>query len=123
MRSVIEVSACLIVVTIMCYLGIDYVKMNMQVSKVNEAVQYVGDYIEVHGKMESNNTIDSATIEQVRKYMNNYNMSADYEYDSDTDDYYYFKMSTKYTIGSNFTNIKKQHSYEQIVRVAKPINA
>ena len=122
MRSVIEVSACLIVVTIMCYLGIDYVKMNMQVSKVNEAVQYVGDYIEVHGKVEGNNKIDSTTVAQVQKYMSNYNMTANYEYDCDTDDYYYFKMSMNYTIGSNFMNIKKQHLYEQLVRVAKPIN-
>lgn len=123
MRSIIEVSACLIVVTIMCYLGIDYVKMNMQVSKVNETVQYVGDYIEIHGKVENNNTIDSTTIAQVQKYMNNYNISANYEYDCDTDDYYYFKMSMNYTIGSNFMNIKKQHLYEQIVRVPKLINA
>ncbi len=115
-------SACLIVVTIMCYLGIDYVKMNMQVSKVNEAVQYASDYIEVHGKVENNKEIDSTTIAQVQKYMNNYNMSAQYVYDGDTENYYYFKMSTKYTIGSNFMNIKKQHSYEQLVRVAKPIN-
>ena len=58
MRSIIEVSAYVIIITIMCYLGIDYVRMNMQVMDMNEAVRYVENYIEINATMDNTYEID-----------------------------------------------------------------
>ena len=96
MRSIIEVSAYVIIITIMCYLGIDYVRMNMQVMDMNEAVRYVENYIEVNATMDNTYEIDKKTLSEVNAYMEKRGLIPEFVYEGDTDDYSYFKMITDY---------------------------
>lgn len=102
MRSIIEVSAYVIIITIMCYLGIDYVRMNMQVMDMNEAVRYVENYIEINATMDNTYEIDQKTLSEVNAYMEKRGLIPEFVYEGDTDDYSYFKMITDYNMGSLF---------------------
>ena len=119
MRSIIEVSAYVIIITIMCYLGIDYVRMNMQVMVMNEAVRYVENYIEVNATMDNTYEIDKKTLSEVNAYMEKRGLIPEFVYEGDTDDYSYFKMITDYNMGSLFFNVKNKHTYKGIVRIPK----
>jgi hypothetical protein len=119
MRSIIEVSAYVIIITIMCYLGIDYVRMNMQVMDMNEAVRYVENYIEVNATMDNTYEIDKKTLSEVNAYMEKRGLIPEFVYEGDTDDYSYFKMITDYNMGSLFFNVKNKHTYKGIVRIPK----
>lgn len=119
MRSIIEVSAYVIIITIMCYLGIDYVRMNMQVMDMNEAVRYVENYIEVNAAMDNTYEIDKKTLSEVNAYMEKRGLIPEFVYEGDTDDYSYFKMITDYNMGSLFFNVKNKHTYKGIVRIPK----
>lgn len=119
MRSIIEVSAYVIIITIMCYLGIDYVRMNMQVMDMNEAVRYVENYIEVNATMYNTYEIDKKTLSEVNAYMEKRGLIPEFVYEGDTDDYSYFKMITDYNMGSLFFNVKNKHTYKGIVRIPK----
>lgn len=119
MRSIIEVSAYVIIITIMCYLGIDYVRMNMQVTDMNEAVRYVENYIEVNATMDNAYEIDKKTLSEVNAYMEKRGLIPEFVYEGDTDDYSYFKMITDYNMGSLFFNVKNKHTYKGIVRIPK----
>lgn len=119
MRSIIEVSAYVIIITIMCYLGIDYVRMNMQVMDMNEAIRYAENYIEVNAAVEDTYEIDKKTLSEVNAYMEKRGLISEFVYECDTDDYSYFNMITNYNMGSLFFNIKNKHTYKGIVRVPK----
>ena len=119
MRSIIEVSAYVIIITIMCYLGIDYVRMNMQVMDMNEAVRYVENYIEVNATMDNTYEIDKKTLSEVNAYMEKRGLIPEFVYEGDTDDYNYFKMITDYNMGSLFFKVKNKHTYKGIVRIPK----
>ena len=119
MRSIIEVSAYVIIITIMCYLGIDYVRMNMQVMDMNEAVRSVENYIEVNATMDNTYEIDKKTLSEVNAYMEKRGLIPEFVYEGDTDDYSYFKMITDYNMGSLFFNVKNKHTYKGIVRIPK----
>lgn len=119
MRSIIEVSAYVIIITIMCYLGIDYVRMNMQVMDMNEAVRYVENYIEINATMDNTYEIDQKTLSEVNAYMEKRGLIPEFVYEGDTDDYSYFKMITDYNMGSLFFNVKNKHIYKGIVRIPK----
>lgn len=122
MRSIIEVSAYVIIITIMCYLGIDYVRMNMQVMDMNEAIRYVENYIEVNATMDNTYEIDEKTLSEVNAYMEKRGLIPEFVYEGDTDDYSYFKMITDYNMGSLFLNVKNKHTYKGIVRIPKMEN-
>ena len=119
MRSIIEVSAYVIIITIICYLGIDYVRMNMQVMDMNEAVRYVENYIEDNATMDNTYEIDKKTLSEVNAYMEKRGLIPEFVYEGDTDDYSYFKMITDYNMGSLFFNVKNKHTYKGIVRIPK----
>ena len=119
MRSIIEVSAYVIIITIMCYLGIDYVRMNMQVMDMNEVVRYVENYIEVNATMDNTYEIDKKTLSEVNAYLEKRGLIPEFVYEGDTDDYSYFKMITDYNMGSLFFNVKNKHTYKGIVRIPK----
>ena len=81
MRSIIEVSAYVIIITIMCYLGIDYVRMNMQVMDMNEAVRYVENYIEINATMDNTYEIDQKTLSEVNAYMEKRGLIPEFVYE------------------------------------------
>lgn len=55
MKIVLESSIYAIFLAIICFISCDLIMMNMKVSKVNEDVQYVENYIEAYGTAETEN--------------------------------------------------------------------
>ena len=55
MKIVLESSIYAIFIAIICFISCDLIMMNMKVSKVNEDVQYVENYIEAYGTAETEN--------------------------------------------------------------------
>lgn len=122
MKSILETSVYLLIAAFICYIGIDFVSINMKVSKINEISQYMRDYIEVYGKAEidvnGSYIIDSNTISAIRDKAQENNMMIEYEYTSSTEDYIYYDLYVSYNLRLSVLGFQKNHVYNSLVRVA-----
>lgn len=122
MKSILETSVYLLIASFICYIGIDFVSINMKVSKINEISQYMRDYIEIYGKAEidadGSYIIDSNTISAVRDKAQKNNMVIAYEYASSTEDYIYYDLYVSYNLRLSVLGFEKSHMCNSLVRVA-----
>ena len=117
MKIIIENSAYLIVMAIICLLSIDFISMNINVSHINETEQYIEDYIEMYGQCQEDNSLDKSTIAEVQNYLCKRNMKFGYEYKTKTDKYAYYGISVEYELSSRVFGIKKSDTFDGLVRV------
>lgn len=118
MRSVLEASFYLLLITVMCYLGIDFVQMNQKVSCVNEVQQYIKDYIEIYGESQSENVLDSDTLDAVREKAEENGMKFSCTYAGKTSQYVYYDFWLEYQLGTAFFKMKKTHVSKGFARTA-----
>lgn len=119
MKSILETSLYLIVLVIITLISIDFITMNISVSKANEKEQYIQHMIEIYGKSEENHQLDSETIDKVKAELGGIDTLFDYEYMDSTETYDYYKIYLKYGIQSNVFKIQKLHTFYGIVRLDK----
>lgn len=117
MKSIIENSVYLVIMTLIALISIDFVSMNMGVSKVNELEQYIEEYIEIYGECEADNSMDNATFTTVSNLAQDNGTELTYEYVSKTEKYAYYKIHLSYGLRSRIFNLGKTHSYDGLVRV------
>lgn len=122
MKSILETSVYLLLAALICYIGIDFVSMNMRVTKVNEVSQYVRDYIEIYGQAEKNADgsyrIDDSTIAAISDKAQENNMTIQYEYTSSTENYIYYDLYIAYDLKMPVFGFQKNHVCNNLVRVA-----
>lgn len=53
MKSIIEMSVYIFLMTLMCFVSLQFIKMNQSVSRVNEISSYIESYIEAKGVCET----------------------------------------------------------------------
>ncbi len=118
MKAIFETSVYLIIMTIICLFSVDFVAMNVGVSKVSHTEQYIEEYIEVSAKNAPGNTIDETTVNAVKEYVSSAGLEFDYEYVTSTSTYKYYKVKLIYSLNSRIFNLGKKHSFDGMVRVA-----
>lgn len=123
MKSIVETSFYLLLLTIICYINIDFVMMNQQVSRVNELEQYIEDYIEVHGSVHSGNQLDEKTWTAVKQKAADYGMKLTYAHVAATQMYTYFNIQLEYTMKAGLFKMEKTHTYRGLARVGQSVNA
>lgn len=123
MKSTIESSVYCVIIVIACYLFIGFVRMNMDVNKVNEVTKYVQDYMEVHGKSTGDDStgyaLDQTVLDQINAHTGRFGMSATVTYDTATENYVYYKLQVSYGLKMPFLKINSSHTYDAIARTAK----
>lgn len=118
MKVIIENSAYLLVMSLICLLSIDFIMMNMRISKVNEVEQYIEDYIEIYGEVQENNSLDESLISSIADTALKNDMTFDYEYQTQTETHAYYRIHIAYSLKSSVFRLGKTHQYEGMVRVA-----
>jgi len=119
MKSILETSMYLIVMVIITLISIDFITINISVSKANEKEQYIENIIEIYGKSEENHQIDNQTIEKVKAELGGNDTVFHYEYVDSTKNYDYYKIALQYGITSRVFKINKNHTFNGIVRVGR----
>lgn len=126
MKNVIEASIYLIIMTLICYISLDFILMNQRVSKINEVTQYIEDYIEIHGSAkiiaaedEGSVTyeIDETTLQQLQEHAKENSMEFSYDYENKTSDHVYFNIYLKYTLSTSIFKMQRPHVYHGYGRI------
>lgn len=117
MKSILESSIYLILMSMICLFSMDFVGMNMCISNVGQIEQYVEDYIELNGIRLEDNSLDDETINAVNKTVSDKGMSFSYTYMDSTYSHAYYKIQLKYKVKSLFFNMGKTHTFDGIARV------
>jgi uncharacterized protein YxeA len=122
MKSILETSIYLVVMTLICLIGIDFVIMNKQVTKANELVQYAKDYIEIYGQdvraADGSTAIkmDEHTLQVLSEKAQSNHMMFSYVYEGQTDCYVYWKINMEYQMETLLFHMTKNHAYSCFVR-------
>jgi len=116
-KSILESSIYLIIMSLICLLSIDFVSMNMSVSKVGEIEQYIENYIELYGENQENNTLDEATVLAINEKLKGMGMIFTYEYMSSTESHAYYNIYLTYNIKSRVFKFQKKHTFDGLARV------
>lgn len=119
MKSVMEASIYLIVMTFICLLSIDYITINKSLSKANETQQYIKNTVELYGKSTSAHNISKEALERAKDIASEKNAECDFEYFDSTDSYDYYKMSMVFPVKSGFFKIDGKHTYKGLVKVER----
>lgn len=119
MKTIIENSAYLIIMVLICLLSIDFISMNLRISKVSEVEQYIEDYIEIYGEYQENHQLEDATISVVQGIAADNQLGFTYEYVNQSEKYAYYKIHIRYSLGSLVFRIGKTHTYDGLVRIEK----
>lgn len=118
MKGIFETSVYLIIMTIICLISIDFVCMNISVSKVSHTEKYIEEYIEAVATNGADNTIDAQTIANVKEYLSSKNIGFSYEYVSSTESNKYYRIALEYSLDSRMFQLGKKHTYDGMVAIA-----
>lgn len=119
MKSILETSMYLILMTLICVLSINYIIANRQVNSVNNTACFIKDFVEINGKWEydeqSSYCLSKETLERIKEYMGE-NMQFEYTYAATTEGYIYFNACLYYEMSIPCFNISKKHPYKMLIR-------
>lgn len=119
MKSILETAAYLIVMAIIVFASLDFITMNMSVTKVNEVEKYIENCIELYGESTEDNELTPDTLAKVNDVTNDYGMSFSYEYAASTETYDYYKIYLGYSLKSRMFRVGKSQTYDGLVRVVR----
>lgn len=123
MKSILETSVYLFLAAIICYVGIEFVSMNMKVSRVNEVSQYLSDYVEMYGKSQTdeqgNISLDSDTYAKLCENAQKNQIEAECVYYSETEQYIYYDMQLSYNLEIPLIGFCKKHCVNRLVRAGR----
>lgn len=121
MKSIIETSLYLVLAAFICYIGIDFVSMNMRVSKINETAQYLSDYVEICGNsvktQDEEYALDEETLSMIEENAKKNNMKITCDYVNSTENYAYYNINIEYVLTASVIGMTKTHSYKSMTRV------
>ena len=85
MKNIIETSCYLLIMTIICYISLEFIIMNTEIADVGKMQQYVSHYIEIYGKTQKNNDeLDSAVFDTICNAAKDRGMSVTCQYETQT---------------------------------------
>lgn len=93
MKNIIETSCYLLIMTIICYISLEFIIMNTEIADVGKMQQYVSHYIEIYGKTQKNNDeLDSAVFDTICNAAKDRGMSVTCQYETQTENYKYYRV-------------------------------
>lgn len=119
MKTILETAAYLIVMVLIVLTSLDFITMNMSVTKVNETNRYIENCIELYGESTGSKELTKETIDTVNEIADDYGMSFSYEYASSTEAYDYYKIHMGYSLKSRMFRVGRSQTYDGLVKVAR----
>lgn len=128
MKGILESSCYLLLMTIICYISLEFVMMNTRVSDIRSVQQYAAHFIEMYGRAESAGEIladsqddnihklDGNTYKKLEEYVGNEDMRFECSYVNKTEDYVYYRVCISGNIGVRLFNLEKEYTAESLVR-------
>ncbi len=109
MKSIIESSVYLIIMSIICIISLDFIFINKSICKGQELQQYIRDTILIYGESSSTHTIDDNTCQKINTLAEQYNSTVDISYFDTVNEHDYFNITIMYPVKSGIFNIKGLH--------------
>ena len=126
MKSIIDVSVYIIVITIMCFISLDFILINKYISEKQKTIDYIKDYVELYGT-----SVDTGKAEHgqgkiyelgtevhnaVSAMADKKDIDIDVTYEDSTSRYYYYKMDASYYIRSGILGLNKKLNSSVLIR-------
>jgi hypothetical protein len=123
-KSIIDVSVYIIVMTLMCFISLDFILINKDLNRKQDAIEYISSYVEIYGtgtelETEDGNktyVLDENVMKTVQDIAADRNMQVDITYQETTENYRYYRMVTSYRIHSGMLGIDKKQTSVCLVR-------
>lgn len=126
MKSVIDVSVYIIVMTIMCFISLDFILINRDISEKQKTIDYIKDYVELYGtSMDSGKAeagrgkiyaLSSDVWDSINDIAHKNGIDITVTYEDETDRYYYYNMSASYNIQGRILGINKVQKSRVYIR-------
>lgn len=117
MKNIIETSCYLLIMTIICYISLEFIIMNTEIADVGKMQQYVSHYIEIYGKTQKNNDeLDSAVFDTIYNAEKDRGMSVTCQYETQTENYKYYRVSVSKNIGIKLMSLNRLYTSECLVK-------
>jgi hypothetical protein len=123
-KSVIDVSVYITVMTLMCFISLDFILINTGLNKKQDAIEYISNYVEIYGTSTESETddgnktyvLDENVMKTVQDIAADKNMEVNITYQEETENYRYYRMVTSYMIHSGMLGIDKKQTSVCLVR-------
>lgn len=125
MRSIIECSVYIIVMTVICFISLDFIIMNAQMTNSQETIDYIRDYVEIYGTSvtagssygeSTDYMLDSKVLDKVVEIAGSKNIAIDIGYEKSTEHYNYYRLHAEYNIKSALLGISKKQVSDSLIR-------
>lgn len=119
MKSILETSIYLIVMSFISLISLDFISMNTRVSKVNELAQYTRDVAQIYGESSEEHILDNDTIDMIQNHLSPFDVAFSYSYFQSSDTYDYYRFRLDYSMKSRIFAIDRKQYCTGIIRTAR----
>lgn len=120
MKGVIETSIYLIIFALVCFISIDFIRINQRVSDAGEISQYVENYIEAYcGDIPDEELSVRARdkrLDELSRSVREGGMKLTYGEVSRAGDYEYIEYTLEYPLTAAMFGYSSQHTYKGLAR-------
>lgn len=118
-------SVYLLVTTLVCFISIEFIVVNADISKKQELLRYVRDYTELYGESvkqelagesEGIYVLTDSVNSEIVKMADKYDVSVNITYLDSTADYRYYRMTAEYDVSMGILGIKKKQKGNCLIR-------
>ena len=122
MKSIIDCSVHLIILTLICFISLDFIMVNVDINRKQEAVSYMESYIELYGESEKGDMgydLADGIKDAVRDISCDNGIDINISYKSSTNNYNYYDLICEYSLNMQLMNINKIVRRHSIVRTER----
>ena len=122
MKSIIDCSVHLFILTLICFISLDFILVNIDVNRKQEAVCYMESYIELYGESETSDMgydLADGVKDAVRDIACDNGIDIIISYKGSTTRYHYYDLIGEYSLNMELMNINKNVKSHSIVRTER----
>ena len=122
MKSIIDCSVHLIILTLICFISLDFIMVNVDINRKQETVSYMESYIELYGESEKGDMgfdLADGIKDAVRDIACDNGIDINISYKESSTRYHYYDMICEYSLNMQLMNINKIVRRHSIVRTER----
>ena len=122
MKSIIDCSVHLIILTLICFISLDFIMVNVDINRKQETVSYMESYIELYGESENGDMgydLADGIKDAVRDIACDNGIDINISYKASTNNYHYYDLICEYSLNMQLMNINKIVRRHSIVRTER----
>ena len=122
MKSIIDCSVHLVILSLICFISLDFILVNIDINRKQEAVRYMESYIELYGESETGDMgydLADGVKDSVRDIACDNGIDINISYKESSTRYHYYDMICEYSLNMQLMNINKLVRRHSIVRTER----